>query len=155
MKNIKKPMDVEVTVIHPEENEYVLIGCHEVDERVEEITRFVKLRQGNIEGLLDGKMYSLPIMDIYYIESVDEKSFIYLEGDVYESKKRLYELEEILEPHHFARISKSSIVNLMKIDSIKPSINARFLCKLKNDEEVVISRKYVQDLKKRLRGETK
>jgi DNA-binding LytR/AlgR family response regulator len=62
-------------------------------------------------------------------------------------------LEEVLEPHHFVRISKSLVVNLMKIDSIKPFVNARFLCKLKNGEEIIISRKYVKDLKNKLRGE--
>ena len=153
MKNTKKPMDVEVKLIHPKENEYVKIGCHEVDERVKEIIGFVKSRQGSLEGVLNGEVFSIPIMDIYYVESVDEKTFLYLKDKTYESGKRLYELEDVLEPHHFARISKSLIVNLMKIDSIKPFVNARFLCKLKNGEEVIISRKYVQDLKKKLRGE--
>ncbi len=154
MKNTKKPMDIEVKLIHPKENEYVRIGCHEVDERVEEITGFIKSRQGNLEGFLNGEIFTIPIMDIYYAESVDEKTFLYLKDETYESRNRLYELEEILESHHFVRISKSLIVNLIKIDSIRPFVNARFLCKLKNGEEVIISRKYVQDLKKKLRGET-
>ena len=98
MKNIKKPMDVEVKIIHPEENEYVRIGCHEIDERVEEITGFVKSRQGNLEGILNGEVFSIPIVDIYYAESVDEKTFLYLKDETYESRKRLYELEEVLEP---------------------------------------------------------
>lgn len=155
MKNTKKPMDIEVKLIHPKENEYVRIGCHEVDEKVEEIAHFVKSRQGNLEGFLNGEIYSIPIMDIYYVESVDEKIFLYLKEETYESRNRLYELEGVLESHHFVRISKSLIVNLMKIDSIRPFVNARFLCRLKNGEEVIISRKYVQDFKKRLRGDVR
>lgn len=152
MKNTDKPMDVEVKLIHPDENEYVKIGCHKIDERIDEITRFIKSRQGNLEGYTEGDMYSIPIADVYYIESVDDRTFLYLEKDTYESKKRLYELEKVTDSFHFIRISKSVVVNLMKVDSIKPALNGRFLCKLKNGEEVIISRKYVQGLKDKLRG---
>ncbi len=152
MKNTDKPMDVEVKLIHPDENEYVKIGCHKIDERIDEITRFIKSRQGNLEGYTEGDMYSIPIADVYYIESVDDRTFLYLEKDTYESKKRLYELEKVTDSFHFIRISKSVVVNLMKVDSIRPALNGRFLCKLKNGEEVIISRKYVQGLKDKLKG---
>ncbi len=152
MKNTDKPMDVEVKLIHPEENEYVRIGCHKVDDRIDEITRFIKSRQGSLEGYSEGDMYNIPIADVYYIESVDDKTFLYLEKETYESRKRLYELEKITDSFHFVRISKSVVVNLMKVDSIKPALNGRFLCKLKNGEDVIISRKYVQVLKEKLKG---
>ena len=145
-------MDIEVKLIHPDENEYVKIGCHKIDERIDEITRFIKSRQGNLEGYTEGDMYSIPIADVYYIESVDDRTFLYLEKDTYESKKRLYELEKVTDSFHFIRISKSVVVNLMKVDSIRPALNGRFLCKLKNGEEVIISRKYVQGLKDKLKG---
>jgi DNA-binding LytR/AlgR family response regulator len=64
----------------------------------------------------------------------------------------LYEFEELLADRSFARISKSVVVNLMKITSIKPALNGRFLCQLKNNENVIISRKYVAEIKERLRG---
>jgi DNA-binding LytR/AlgR family response regulator len=40
----------------------------------------------------------------------------------------------------------------MKVQSIKPALNGRFLCKMDNDEEVIISRKYAPEIKKILRG---
>ena len=64
MKNIDTPMDVEVKLIHPEETEYVKIGCHKVDERIDEITRFIKSRQGSFEGYTEGDMYNVPIADV-------------------------------------------------------------------------------------------
>lgn len=145
-------MDVEVKIIPKTENEYVRIGCYREDERVEEIRQFVRTRQGCLEGWKDGRSYSLPVTEIYYAETVDDRSFIYLKEDWYESRRRLYDLEEILSASHFIRISKSVIVNLMKIESIRPALNGRFLCRLKNDEEVIISRKYVPDVRAKLRG---
>lgn len=53
----------------------------------------------------------------------------------------------------FLRISRAALVNLMKIKSIRPALNGRFLAVLTNGEEIVISRKYVPDLKRTLRGE--
>jgi DNA-binding LytR/AlgR family response regulator len=40
----------------------------------------------------------------------------------------------------------------MKVKSIKPALSGRYTALLKNNEEVVISRKYVADLKKALKG---
>lgn len=89
-------------------------------------------------------------MDILYIESVDDKVFIYLKDECYESGRKLYEFAGMLETGKFAQISKSVIVNLMKIESIKPALNGRFLCHLVNGEDVIISRKYVPEIKEKL-----
>ena len=144
-------MDIKVKMIQDEETEYIEIGCHKHDEHISEIIRFVKLHQGSVEVTRDEKQYMIPLSEIYYIEAVDERTFIYLGKDCYESRKRLYEFEELLSDRNFARISKSVVVNLMKISSIKPALNGRFLCQLKNNEEVIISRKYVSEIKEKLR----
>ena len=105
-----------------------------------------------MKGTKEDRQYNIPLPDILYIEAVDEKTFIYLQNDCYESGRRLYEFEGVLISRNFARISKSVIVNLMKIDSIRPSLNGRFSCVLTNGEQVIISRKYVPDIKERLKG---
>jgi DNA-binding LytR/AlgR family response regulator len=87
--------------------------------------------------------------DIFYIETVDNKTFLYCESDVYEAKQKLYELEE-LRMTDFLRISKSVIVNLSKIKSLAPSMSGKLEATLKNGERVVISRQYVNELKKNL-----
>ena len=97
-------------------------------------------------------MYEIPVSDIFYIESVENKLFLYTDSKVYETKQKLYELEEILKEKHFLRISKSMLLNLMKVSSIKPSLNSRFIAVLYSGEKVVISRKYVSELKKALKG---
>jgi len=86
--------------------------------------------------------------DIYYIETVDSKTFLYCEKDVYESKQKLYELEETLISGDFLRISKSVIVNLSKIKSLSPALSGRLEAVLQNSEVVIVSRQYVGELKK-------
>jgi DNA-binding LytR/AlgR family response regulator len=42
----------------------------------------------------------------------------------------------------------------MKIDHVRPAFNGRFSATLFSGEEVIISRQYVPELKKRLLGES-
>ncbi len=146
-------MDVKISMIPESEAELVDIRCHEETDSVREIASFVRSRQCQLSGALDGRQYNIPVSEIMYIESVDNRTFIYTVQKVYESRQRIYELEENLKPKHFLRISKASLVNLMKISSVKPALGGRFSALLSNGEEIIISRKYVSELKKVLRGD--
>ena len=86
---------------------------------------------------------------IYYIESVDKRSFVYTKAGCYETKHRLYELEELLDSR-FLRSAKAMIVNIRKIRSVKGEINGRMRAELLNGEQIVISRGYVKELKEKL-----
>ena len=144
-------MDVRIVNIGEDKEEYIEIGCRKQDGNIGEIISFIKSRQGSVQGMKDERQYQIPVVDIFYIESVDERTFIYLEKECYESRKRLYEFEELLPMRQFARISKAVIVNLMKVQFIKPALNGRFLCQLKNGEQVIVSRKYVPEMKEKLK----
>ncbi|MCM1039336.1 MAG: LytTR family transcriptional regulator DNA-binding domain-containing protein [Ruminococcus sp.] len=128
------------------------IYCHEINNEITEIVRFVKSRQGQLTGIIEGAQYEIPVSDVFYIEGVDNKVFIYCENQVYETRQKLYELEEALKEKYFLRVSKSVLLNLMKIESIKASLNGRFTAVFQNGEQVIVSRKYVPELKKALKG---
>ncbi|MCI7766984.1 MAG: LytTR family transcriptional regulator DNA-binding domain-containing protein [Oscillospiraceae bacterium] len=146
-------MDVKISRIPEEEEELVDIRCHSETDSVREIAAFVRSRQGQLSGSLEGRQYGIALSDIMYIESVDSRTFIYTSSKVFESRQRIYELEDSLRSRHFLRISKASLVNLMKISSVKPALGGRFSAVLSNGEEIIISRKYVPVLKKTLRGD--
>lgn len=145
-------MEIQVRTVPASEHEVIEIRCHKVDDSIEEIVAFIKSSKGQLSGNLDGRTYEIPILDLLYIDSVDNRTFLYTEAETYESRQKIYELEELLRSHHFIRISKSSIVNLLKIQSIRPALNGRFSAILCNGEETIISRKYVADFKKALKG---
>ncbi|MBQ2537811.1 MAG: LytTR family transcriptional regulator [Ruminococcus sp.] len=147
-------MQTKITRIERDKPEILEIRCHEISDEVREIVAFVKSRQGQLTGTADGRMYEIAVSDIFYIESVDNKTFIYCKNREYETKQKLYELEEILREKHFLRVSKSVLLNLMKVSSIKPALNSRFTAVLFSGEQVIISRKYVPELKKALKGES-
>ena len=145
-------MDVEIEKIGAGDRERVLIRCRAVTEEVREIEAFVKSRQGSLSGVRDERQYEVAIADLYYIESVDGKTFLYTKDQVYETPYRVYELESLLKANAFLRVSKSTLLNLMKIRAIRPALNGRFSAVLQSGEEVIISRNYVKDLKSALKG---
>jgi len=146
-------MEIKILKISRSKPEELEIRCHEVTEQIKEIVTFVKSRQGQLTGVIEGKQYEIPVTDVYYVEGVDNTVFIYGLREVYESRQKLYELEGILKEKYFLRVSKSLIVNLMKVKAIKPALNGRYSAVLQSDEEIIISRKYVPDLKRALKGE--
>lgn len=86
---------------------------------------------------------------IYYIESVDKRTYIYTKDECFETKYRLYELEERL-GHNFFRSAKAMIINIRKIRSVKAELNGRMTAELLNGEKVIIARSCVKELKERL-----
>ena len=74
---------------------------------------------------------------------------MYSRTNCYETRLRLYELEESLGAY-FSRVSKSMIVNLKKIKCVRSDLSGRMEATLLNDEKIVISRGYVKDIKRRL-----
>ena len=146
-------MQTRITKIGKDQPEYIEIHCYRISEKVREIIAFVKSRQGQLTGTADDRQYEIAVSDVFFIESVDNKTFIYTKNKVYETRQKLYELEEILKEKRFLRVSKSTLLNLMKVSAIKPALNSRFTAELFSGEQVVITRKYVPELKKALKGD--
>lgn len=147
-------MLTKITKTDKTQPEIVEIHCHKLSDEVKEIVAFVKSRQGQLTGSIEDRQFEIPVRDVFYIEAVDNKVFIYTKNEVYEIKQKLYELEEMLKDKRFLRVSKSTLINLMKVSSIKPALNGRFTAVLYSGEEMVISRKYVPELKKALKGDS-
>ncbi len=127
----------------------IVIKCGMMDDRLESIIQHIRLHMFSVAGVKDGETKIFPLGDIFYFDSTDERTFLYLENDVYECSLKLYELEEQLEKANFVRISKSCIVNIMKLDSVRPLLNSRYEAKLENGEKLIISRHYLPGFKQK------
>ena len=95
-------------------------------------------------------MHRLRLTEIFYFEVVDDRSFLYTQSEVFEAKEKLYEFERLCAGSALFRCSKSMVLNAEKIDYVRPSLSGRFEAVLSNGEKVVVSRKYVSDLKRML-----
>lgn len=143
-------MKISIEEINRDLAEEILIRCHEVDDEVNEIIKRLKTDHHMIIGFQNDKVHRIKLSDIYYFEAVDGKVFGYCKDSVYEVKQKLYELEDLTKGKNCFRASKSTILNIVKISSISPSISGRFEAVLDNGERAVISRQYVPVLKNML-----
>ncbi len=146
-------LKVTVRKIGREADEQVVVHCYEVNEEVRSIVRFVKSAGATLAGYIEERVSQIALQDILYVEAVDSRVFAYTAKKTYELKCKLYEFEAAHEGRKFFRCSKSFIINLMKVDHVRPILNGRFSATMFNAEEVIISRQYVPELKKRLLGE--
>lgn len=142
-------MKVKVNRVEDKLNESAVINVVDITDSVNTAISLLENGDSVIIGYKNGDKVPCRMSMIYYIESIDEKCFLYTKDDCFEVKFKLYELEQILD-FRFLRISKSMICNFRKIRSVKSEVNARLKATLLNGEIVIISRSYVKDLKKRL-----
>lgn len=143
---------MKITIENPAEGaeDEIIVRCATLDDKIMNLIYALKSEQDKLTGYMEDKIIKLVPKEVYYFESVDNKTFAYTAQGVYEVHKKLYEIEKEYSNTDFLRISKSVIVNVAKIAYIRPIFNSRFEAKLKNGEKVVISRQYVNDLKAKL-----
>lgn len=142
-------MKVTVNRVNDKSEESAVINASELSESIKTAVALLENGENIIIGNKDDTKVPVRINDIYYIESVDERTYAYTKSDCYALRGKLYELEETLD-FRFFRCSKSMILNSRKIKNVRSADNARMNATLLNDEVIVISRSYVKDLKKRL-----
>ncbi len=143
-------MRVTIEEVAAEQEEELILRCHELSGKMLEIIRQLKAEVPELLGYRDKEIHRLSPQDIYYFEVVDNKSFFYCADSVFESQLKLYEFARITEGTDFFRASKSMVLNASKIDFITPSFSGRFEVMLLNKEKVVVSRQYVAALKKKM-----
>jgi DNA-binding LytR/AlgR family response regulator len=143
-------MKVTIEKIPPGSEPEIIVRSNELDDSLMQFIYSINSPPKKLIGIADLRMHILEPKDVYYFESVDNKVFIYSKDKLYESKLKLYEIEEEYDNSGFFRASKSIILNIAKIESVKAVFYGRFEALLQNGEKVLISRQYVPVFKKRL-----
>lgn len=132
------------------EEPIVTIRCKEQNALVQQLIAAIQMVDQRLAITSENQTVLLPVRSILYVESVDRKCFIYSSNQVYESSLKLYELAHQLAPCSFSQISKSCLVNLQNVSSIKAYIDRRLLITLQNGEQLIASRQYAPLIKERL-----
>ena len=117
------------------------------DERTQKLIQYVTQKE-TITIQHQGEIRKLSVGDIFYIDAVEDKTFIYTKDEALESGKRLYKWEEELINNPFVRVSKGVVVNTDKVKSVKSLVNGKLEAILKNGEKVLVNRHYVLSFKK-------
>lgn len=135
---------------NPDEEDEIIIKSQTPDYELLKYLNNYKKDTEKMSLYKNSKIVILETNDIFYFESVENNVFAYTKENVYESKNKLYQLEENLDSRTFFRANKSVILNFNKIESLIPAFGGRFEAILKNNYKIIISRMYVKVLKERL-----
>lgn len=142
-------MNVDIKYVSSPKEEFATIGVVEITDDLQSAIDILANDCRMLPATKEGENIICKTEQIYYIESIDKRTYIYTKNDCLETKYRLYELDEMLN-HNFFRSAKAMIINIRKIKSVKAEINGRMTAELLNGEKVIIARSYVKELKERL-----
>ena len=133
--------------------EEVVIRCREITP---EIIRLQQLLSGDSDRsnqflLYKGDTeYYLNVNDIIFFETEGNAVMAHTKNDMYETRRKLYELEE-LSGGRLQRISKSAIVNVDKVYSIKRNVTSSSAIEFQGThKQIYVSRAYYKVLREKL-----
>lgn len=128
----------------------VIVRCKRMDAETARLIELLRLSDARLTGEKDGETCILDGAEVLYIDTVDRGTFLYTAAGVYETRLRLYELEEQLSGWDFVRVSKSVIVNFGQVRSLRPDFGGRMRLTMSNKEVVMANRQYVPAIKQKL-----
>lgn len=130
----------------------VILKYRSMTPKIERIQAFLAGEQRKIIGQKEGEQVIVDKNGILYVESVDGKTFAYTEDDVLRLEYTLSQLTEFLNDINFFRCSKSMIINIDKVNSLRSMSSNRIDATMCNGEHILISRTYASDFRKILKG---
>ena len=91
------------------------------------IVQYIRQQEYLIQGIFEKKLYQIPLNEVLYFEQ-----------DLIRS--------------NVVRISKTALLNISCLVCVKPYPNHRLLAELNNEENLIVSRKYIPILRDKIRS---
>lgn len=128
----------------------LLVTCRELTPQVEKLLAAIRILDKQITANKGDTVCLIDLADIFYIEALERKTFIYTDKEVFDSEMKLYELEAALAQYDFIRVSKNTICSLRKIKSLKSEVDRKIKITMENGYQIIASRMYADELRKKL-----
>ena len=145
-------IELEISLSKEYEKPKVIIKAPEMTTEIEQIiSKIQNDNQEKLIGFIDDEAFLLDKEEIenVYTENKDwEKDISGIK--TYVIKKRVFELENMLNETNFVRISNSEIVNFKKVVSMDFKLTGTILLKLKSGTITYTSRRYIKKIKEYL-----
>ena len=144
-------MKIEFDINEKFQEDKIIICTNKITDELQEFVNKLNNEKNNkIYGYKNDKIFILEENKIETIYSENKKVFIrYENGNIYETKKRIYELENNL-PNKFVRISNSEIVNFDKVQNLDFKIVGTIILNFYTDRYTYVSRRYVKKIREYL-----
>ena len=127
----------------------VTIEYPEYTESVKGLIKRIESLDLMFNAFSDESRMRIALSDVYYLENVDRKIFLYTKEGVFRLDASLQEIGEVTEDSDLVRISRTCIMNISHLTEIKQLKNSHLEATLDNGERLIVSRKYLHDIKRR------
>ncbi|MCR5295527.1 MAG: LytTR family transcriptional regulator [Lachnospiraceae bacterium] len=117
----------------------------EADYKIMENERypaFLSARNGKKESI------RLSAGDVIFIEAFGKDIEIHTLEDTYLARERMYQLEELLNPREFLRVSKSVIISKKHVKKIRPTLSMKYILTMTGGTLVDVTRSYYNDFRR-------
>ena len=128
----------------------LLVTCKELTPQVEKLLAAIRILDKQITANKGDLVCLIDLADIFYIEALERKTFIYTDKEVFDSEMKLYELEAALAQYNFVRVSKNTICSLSKIKTLKSEVDRKIKITMENGYQIIASRMYADELRKKI-----
>lgn len=142
-------MNVEIKIDSSYIDPKIIVMTASITEKVNNIIK--RLSEDNpqiISGVKGDTVEILERSELIRIYADSGKTVAVTDKGEYIVRRRLYELEELLDNDLFVRISNSEIINLKKVNHFDMSFTGTICVKLSNGAMTYVSRRYVSKIKK-------
>lgn len=95
-----------------------------------------------VKDLKTAERVCLSVNEIISIEAFGHSVEVYIQDRSYQSKERLYKIENLLDPNKFLRVSNSVIIARDKIKKISPTLSMKFILTMNDGRDIVVTRSY-------------
>ena len=133
--------------------ESIVIRYKELTSPIDKIISILDNSQNKIWGRVDDQSIAVDLADILYLESVDDKVFAYTKDKVLKIDGSLQSFMLIANDDTFFRCSKSMVINVNRVISLKSLSSNRIDATLEGGEHIIISRRYASEFRRLLKGE--
>jgi two-component system, LytTR family, response regulator len=125
----------------------------EVEQRLHALLEHLKSGQEYSRRLMlksEGRVYFLTIDEIDWIEAAHNYLVLHVGKKSHLIRETLDSLEARLDPDHFVRIHRSTMVNLDRIQEMHPWVRGEHAVFLRDGTRLTLSRSYYERLRQRL-----
>jgi two-component system, LytTR family, response regulator len=98
----------------------------------------------------DGRIRLVPVGEVDWIEAADNYVRVHAGAERHLVRETMVAMEARLDPARFARIHRSTIVNLARIRELQPTFNGEYAVLLHTGAKLTLSRGYRDALRSRL-----
>ena len=127
----------------------VTIEYPEYTESVKGLIRKIESLDVSFSVTAEDRQMRIARSDVYYLEIVDRKAFLYTEKDVFRLDASMQEILNLTVDSDLVRISRTCIMNTSHLTGIRQLKNSHLEATLDNGEKLIVSRKYLRDIKRR------